>query len=107
MIGAVLAGASEETVAKLEQCAEHVGIAFQIQDDVLDVTGSVEELGKPIGSDEKNHKQTYVTIWGLEKAKEDVELLSEQAVKLLTECEKDASGTFLKELILSLIHRTH
>lgn len=107
MIGAVLAGASEETVAKLEQCAEHVGIAFQVQDDILDVTGTMEELGKPIGSDEKNHKQTYVTIYGLEKAKEDVELLSEQAAALITACEKENSGAFLKELIMSLIHRTH
>lgn len=107
MIGAVLAGADGETVSKMEQCAENVGIAFQIQDDILDVTGTMEELGKPIGSDEKNHKQTYITIFGMEKAKQDVEALSAQAVAQIEACESEGSGAFLKELIFSLIHRTH
>ena len=107
MIGAILAGADEEVVKKMEQCAENIGIAFQIQDDILDITGTMEELGKPIGSDEKNHKQTYITIFGMEKAKKDVEELSTQAVAQIEACEKNTSGTFLKELILSLIHRKH
>ncbi len=107
MIGAVLAGAEEKTIAGMEQCGRNIGIAFQIQDDILDITGTMEELGKPIGSDEKNHKQTYVSIWGIEKAKEDVELLSAQAVKQIEACEDHNSGAFLKELVLSLIHRTH
>lgn len=58
-----------------------MGIAFQIQDDILDVTSSLEVLGKPIGSDEKNHKATYVTFEGLEKAMEDVKKYSNSAVE--------------------------
>lgn len=64
MAGAILAGANEQQIRQMERCAYNIGIAFQIQDDILDVTGTMEELGKPIGSDEKNHKQTYVTIRG-------------------------------------------
>lgn len=102
-IGAILAGAGEEQVQLLEKCAYNIGIAFQIQDDILDVTGSLEELGKPIGSDAASNKQTYVTLEGLKKAKEDVERLSEEAVKLL---DSFAAGhEFLRELILMLIHR--
>ena len=104
MIGAILAGASEEDVDKMEQIAAKVGLAFQIQDDILDVIGNQEELGKPIGSDEKNNKVTYVTFEGLEKAKEDVARLSQEAVQLLESI--DADTEFLKELILYLIHRT-
>lgn len=104
MIGAILAGASEEDVDKMEQIAAKVGLAFQIQDDILDVIGNQEELGKPIGSDEKNNKVTYVTFEGLEKAKEDVARLSQEAVQLLDSI--DADTEFLKELILYLIHRT-
>ncbi len=65
MIGAVLAGASKEDVLKMEECGEYIGLAFQIQDDILDLTGDEEEIGKPVGSDEKNHKTTYVTLKGL------------------------------------------
>ena len=104
MIGAILAGASEEDVDKMEQIAAKVGLAFQIQDDILDVIGNQEDLGKPIGSDEKNNKVTYVTFEGLEKAKEDVARLSQEAVQLLESI--DADTEFLKELILYLIHRT-
>ena len=83
MIGAVLAGADEEAVKKVETIAKNVGIAFQIQDDILDVTSTVEVLGKPIMSDEKNEKTTYVTLVGIEKAKEYVESLSNEAIELL------------------------
>lgn len=107
MIGAILAGAPQKIVEDLEKCAENIGIAFQIQDDILDVTSTVKELGKPIGSDAKNHKQTYVTLYGMEKAKTDVEILSKQAVQILEDCGTDGSETFMKELILSLIHRTY
>lgn len=103
MIGAVLAGASDEDILKIEQIATKVGLAFQIQDDVLDVTSSLEVLGKPIGSDEKNEKVTYVTFEGLEKSKADVAALSNEAVALLSELpQKDE---FLQELIMYLIHR--
>jgi geranylgeranyl diphosphate synthase type II len=103
MIGAVLAGASEEDVAKIEQIATKVGLAFQIEDDILDITSTLEVLGKPIGSDEKNAKVTYVTFEGLEKSKADVETLSREAVEILSGLpQKD---DFLMQLILYLIHR--
>ena len=103
MIGAVLAGASEEDIVKIEKIATKVGLAFQIQDDILDITSSLEVLGKPIGSDEKNQKVTYVTFEGLEKSKGDVETLSREAVELLSQLpQKD---DFLMQLILYLIHR--
>ena len=69
LIGAVLAGASEQQQRTVELAARELGLAFQIRDDILDVTGNTDELGKPVGSDEKNHKNTYVALEGLEKAK--------------------------------------
>lgn len=104
MIGAILAGAGVGEVQSIEKCAYNIGIAFQIQDDILDVIGNQEELGKPIGSDEKNHKQTYVTLNGLERSKEQVKKLSEEAVEIIDSFGGDSA--FLKELILSLIHRS-
>ena len=104
MIGAILAGAGVGEVQRIEKCAYNIGIAFQIQDDILDVIGNQEELGKPIGSDEKNHKQTYVTLNGLEESKAQVQRLSEEAVQIIDSFGGDSS--FLKELILSLIHRS-
>ena len=103
MIGAVLAGASDEEVSKVEKIAKRVGMAFQIQDDVLDVTSTAEILGKPILSDEKNEKTTYVTILGLEGAQKEVKRLSDEALALLFELpgEKD----YLETLIRELIHR--
>ena len=103
MIGAILGGASMEEVAVMEQVGRKVGLAFQIQDDVLDVTSSMEVLGKPIGSDEKNNKVTYVTLVGLEKAKEEVAKLSEEALSLLGQL--TVQSEFLRETILYLIHR--
>lgn len=103
MAGAILAGADEEQISRIERCAYDIGIAFQIQDDILDVTGSMEELGKPIGSDEKNHKQTYVTIKGMEAAAGDVERLSRDAMEILDGMEGDSS--FLQALTAYLIHR--
>ncbi|MCM1117775.1 MAG: polyprenyl synthetase family protein [bacterium] len=104
MVGAILAGADEEQVRQMERCARDIGVAFQIQDDILDVTGTMEELGKPVGSDEKNHKQTYVTLMGIEASAMEVERLSREALKLLADCGGDSS--FLQALTKSLIHRT-
>lgn len=105
MIGAILAGADEKQVNDIEKIGYNIGIAFQIQDDILDVTGTFEELGKPIGSDEKNEKVTFVSLMGLEKAKEEVERLSNEAVSLLNNLPFE--HTFLEELILNLIHRNN
>lgn len=104
MVGAILAGAEEAQVKAIEKCAYNIGIAFQIQDDVLDVIGDSKELGKETGSDAQNHKQTYVTINGLKQSQEDVERLSREAVELLN-C-FDGEHAFLEQLILNLIHRT-
>ena len=75
---------SEAEIRTMERIASNVGIAFQIQDDILDVTSTTDELGKPVHSDEKNEKTTYVTLRGLEKAKEDVERISQEALTLLS-----------------------
>lgn len=103
MIGAVLGGAAESEIKLVEKMAACVGLAFQIQDDILDVTSSNEVLGKPVKSDEKNHKTTYVTLEGLEKAKQDVEKISEEAVSCLHEL--PGENVFLEELILMLVNR--
>lgn len=84
MVGAVLAGASDEKIALLERVAGKVGLAFQIQDDILDVVSTTETLGKPVGSDEENRKTTYVTLEGNEKAREDVRRLSMKPLRSLT-----------------------
>lgn len=103
VIGALLAGASREEIDVVENIAGKVGLAFQIQDDILDVTSTTEVLGKPVLSDEKNHKTTYVTIRGLEQAKKDVEEISKEAVALLDglSCE----NAYLRALILMLVSR--
>lgn len=103
MVGAILAGAPLEQTKVLEKCAENVGIAFQIQDDILDVEGDSAELGKPVGSDAQNRKQTYVTLKGIGQAKADVTALSEEAVALLKQF--PGEHDFLETLILALIHR--
>ena len=101
MVGGILAGASD--IEKLEQIGSKIGIAFQIQDDILDVISSAEELGKPIGSDEKNNKTTYVTLEGIEKAGNEVQKLTDEAVGLLRELTDEKS--FLEELFQSLCAR--
>ena len=103
MIGAILAGAPEEEVMRVEKIASDVGLAFQIQDDILDVTSTMEELGKPIHSDEKNEKTTYVTLRGLDAAKKEVERISEEAITLLADLKE--ANPFLEMLIRELIHR--
>ncbi|MEE0039787.1 MAG: farnesyl diphosphate synthase [Blautia sp.] len=103
MTGAVLAGASEEELEVVEQAAENIGLAFQIQDDILDVTSTQEELGKPIHSDEKNNKVTYVSLMGAPAAAGKVKELSEHAVELLNSL--DRKNEFLDLLVESLISR--
>ena len=78
-------------------------LTFQIQDDILDVEGDSAELGKPVGSDEENEKLTYVSLYGMEKSKKDVELLSAEAERMIDEL--PGKNDFLKELIMSLARR--
>ena len=103
MVGAVLAGATEEEVAVIEQIASDVGLAFQIRDDILDETSTLETLGKPIHSDERNEKTTYVTLKGLEQATKDVEEISARGLKRLAELPYE--NEFLTELIKALVYR--
>ena len=103
MIGATLAGADEESIRIIEKAAGKVGLAFQVQDDILDVTSTAEVLGKPIHSDEKNEKTTYVTLLGITEAEKVVEKESVEAIELL----KSLLGEnpFLEWLLTELIHR--
>lgn len=103
MAGAILAGASDEDVKKVETIAGDVGIAFQIRDDILDVTSTTEVLGKPVGSDEKNEKVTYLSFAGLEKASEDVARYSETAIEGLSSFPQ--KNDFLNDLITFMIDR--
>lgn len=103
MIGAVLAGATEEQVSVIGKIARNVGLAFQIQDDILDVTGNLETLGKQTGSDVKNNKITYVTLVGLEKAGEEVMELSKEAIGLLQTL--PYQNPFLEALLQQLVTR--
>lgn len=103
-MGAVLAGADEEKLFKIKEYAENLGIAFQIQDDILDVTADEKELGKPVGSDEKNGKSTYVTLCGLEKAKE---YAKEYTKKALDALDSFSENKFLKELTEYLLVRRY
>lgn len=103
MIGAILGGASEEEVRTVENIAKQVGIAFQIQDDILDVTSTKEVLGKPVHSDEKNEKTTYVTWMGLAEAKKNVNERSRAAIELFQKL--PGENPYLTELLIQLIHR--
>lgn len=103
LIGATLAGASKEKLNIIVNLALDVGLAFQIQDDILDVTSTTQTLGKPVQSDMKNHKTTYVTIEGIEKAKEDVENISNRALLALESLTE--KNEFLYSLIKELITR--
>lgn len=103
MVGAILAGASDADIKKIEGIGYDIGIAFQIQDDILDVTGDAAKLGKSIGSDEKNHKVTYVTLKGLAQAQADQQALSSRAVELLASFAQ--RNLFLEELVKNLITR--
>ena len=111
MIGAQLAGASDEQIAAVEKAAGDIGMAFQIQDDVLDVIGNEALLGKLVHSDEKNEKTTWVTVYGLEQAKKDVAEYSEEAMAILaqmtgvTEPEKSFLYDFVEYLFLWLFFR--
>lgn len=103
MTGAILAGADDFQVEIVGKAAKNIGLAFQIQDDILDVTSTEEELGKPVHSDEKNNKVTYVSLMGIQEASRQVEELSERAVDLLDSLEQ--KNEFLRLLVEKLINR--
>lgn len=103
MIGATLAGADDESIALIEKVASKVGLAFQVQDDILDVTSTAEVLGKPIHSDEKNEKTTYVTLLGIDKAEKIVEKESVEAIELLKSL--PVRNDYLEWLLTQLIYR--
>lgn len=106
MVGAILAGATATQVDTIEKIGYDIGVAFQIQDDILDVIGDTQTLGKQVGSDEKNNKTTYVTIKGLEESQKEQKAMSAHAIELLESFERDGySNEFLKELIKSLTTR--
>lgn len=103
LIGAILAGATKKEQDIVGAIARNVGLAFQIQDDILDVTSTLEVLGKPIGSDEKNEKSTYVSLEGIEKARKEVQELTEDAVGLMNSLV--VKNEFLSNLLMHLIYR--
>lgn len=103
MIGGILAGADEEEIEILKKTGSDMGIAFQIKDDILDVTGDEKKLGKHVGSDAENGKETYVTLCGLDKAAADQKELSLRAIERLDSLGK--KNGFLRELVSSLIDR--
>jgi len=103
--GAMLGGANDEQVAALEEFAEKIGLAFQIEDDILDVTGTLEKLGKETGSDAANHKTTYLTYVSVEEARRQAETLTDEAIKRLNIFGEKAF--YLKELARYLTSRDH
>ena len=103
MIGAIMAGADKDEISKIEKAGYNTGLAFQIQDDILDVTGDFKTLGKSVGSDEKNEKITYVSLKGLKESEEEQKRLSEEAVEIVKEI--GGGDSFLSDLIESLITR--
>ena len=103
MTGAILAGASDKETEDIGKTALAVGMAFQIQDDILDVESTTEELGKPVLSDEKNEKTTYVTLFGTDNAKEKVKEYTNQALELFDGLGR--ANDFLRELLIELVSR--
>lgn len=104
IMGCIAAGADSAKIAAASKFAYYIGIAFQIKDDILDVVGSSDKLGKPIGSDADNNKTTYVTKVGLTKAQSDVELLTQKGLK---ELEVFEDSEFISMLADRLINRDH
>lgn len=101
-IGAILANASDDDIEKLSVYAEKIGLAFQIKDDILSEIGDAKELGKPVGNDKARGKCTYVTKYGLEKAQEMLNQITEEAVNIISSYN---NSEFLKELALYIANR--
>jgi len=103
--GSILAGATDEEIKKAEEYAESLGLAFQIVDDILDVYGDSEKLGKPIGSDTENDKETLVSLLGLEESRELAKAYTNNALRILDEF--GGENETLKELTNYLLIRDY
>jgi geranylgeranyl diphosphate synthase type II len=103
LIGAVLGGADEKALNILESYAEKIGVAFQIKDDILSETGDEKILGKPIGNDKERGKSTFATVLGINRANEDLNRITEEAIRVLKDLEKDTE--FFKELAIFIKER--
>ena len=103
MMGCVVAGAAEEQIKAAERYAHAIGLAFQIVDDILDVTSTAEELGKPIGSDAENEKNTFMSLLGIDRCREMVAELTEEAIRALDAFDGDAAD--LKDFAVRLANR--
>lgn len=101
-MGCICADTGDDKLQKAFEYGDKVGLAFQIIDDILDVSGNPEELGKPVGSDKENNKETYVSLFGIERAKETAKRLTEDSLKIL---EDFSDSGFLRELTLELLSR--
>lgn len=104
-MGCIISGADDEKIKSAREFGENIGLAFQIQDDILDVTAEQQKLGKPVGSDTENKKSTYVSFLGLDECKKLVKELTDNAVKSLNDFEGDTSS--LKKLAYSLVSREY
>ena len=102
--GAVLSGADGRSVKMLKEAALYFGMAFQIKDDILDVKSTTEVLGKPVGSDAKNAKTTYVSMFGMEKAESDFAEFSQNALDIIRSL--SLKTTTLENYMAELMHRT-
>ena len=107
MVGAILAGASKEDVKSMQKVAGKIGMAFQIQDDILDVTSTTDELGKPVHSDEKNEKSTYPVLHGMEESRKKVAEYTDAGIAALDgiTAADEEHKSFLRELLMSLVER--
>ncbi len=103
MAGAALAGASDEKLSVLENIGKRIGLAFQIQDDILDVIGTTQSMGKSVFSDIKNQKETYVNIIGVEEAAKKVDSLTKEAIEMLKDIPGDTE--FLRSMLSYLALR--
>ena len=106
-LGCIAAGADEERILLAESYAQKVGLAFQITDDILDCTGDEKTLGKPTGSDEQNHKTTYVSVYGVEQARQVAQQLLEQAKCDLDSMKLEEQANFLYDLADYVLERRH
>ncbi|KPL59645.1 polyprenyl synthetase family protein [Rossellomorea vietnamensis] len=105
LAGGIISGVSENELELLERFSYHIGLAFQIQDDILDIEGSEEMIGKPVGSDESKHKSTYPSILTMEGAKEKLQFHLDEALTALTNLSFDSS--LLEEIARLIVSRNH